>query len=162
MQAILFIDHEQFVDAWMIGEEPVRTADRITFAVGADPDRIRWAIDVARTSRREAGLDPDGLELGAYLPLVVHADRSRARALVAGGPWSPSLTANIPAGASSVTVYYEDPTVGSPSLSAAAGPAWDAGSQSIVVASCALPTCSDWGSRRRASPAYALSWCSAG
>jgi 5,10-methylenetetrahydromethanopterin reductase len=62
-----------------------RTADRITFAVGADPDRLRWAIAVARTARAEAGLDPDGLDLGAYLPLVVHADRARARTLVAGG-----------------------------------------------------------------------------
>jgi 5,10-methylenetetrahydromethanopterin reductase len=60
-------------------------ADRITFAVGTDPDRLRWAIGVAQTSRREAGLDPDDLDLGVYLPLVVHDDRARARILVSGG-----------------------------------------------------------------------------
>ena len=62
-----------------------RTADRITLAVGADPERLRWAIDVARTARRQEGLDPDGLDLGAYVPLVVHDDRARARTLVSGG-----------------------------------------------------------------------------
>jgi 5,10-methylenetetrahydromethanopterin reductase len=60
-------------------------ADRITFAVGTDPDRVRWAIGVARTARREAGLEPDDLDLGVYLPLVVHDDRARARTLVSGG-----------------------------------------------------------------------------
>jgi 5,10-methylenetetrahydromethanopterin reductase len=62
-----------------------RTGDRITFAVGADPERLRWAIAVARAARCDAGLDPDALELGAYLPVVVHDDRVRARTLVSGG-----------------------------------------------------------------------------
>jgi 5,10-methylenetetrahydromethanopterin reductase len=60
-------------------------ADRVTFAVGADPERVRWAIDVAGAARQAAGLDPHSLGLGAYLPLIVHADRSTARRLIAGG-----------------------------------------------------------------------------
>ena len=60
-------------------------ADRITFAVGADVERLAWAIEVARTARRDAGLDPDGLGLGAYVNVAVHPDRAVARQLVAGG-----------------------------------------------------------------------------
>jgi 5,10-methylenetetrahydromethanopterin reductase len=60
-------------------------ADRITFAVGADQERLAWAIEVARTARRDAGLDPDGLGLGAYVNVAVHPDRAVARQLVAGG-----------------------------------------------------------------------------
>jgi 5,10-methylenetetrahydromethanopterin reductase len=60
-------------------------ADRITFAVGADVERLAWAIEVARTARRDAGLDPDGIGLGAYVNVAVHPDRAVARQLVAGG-----------------------------------------------------------------------------
>ena len=60
-------------------------ADRITFAVGADVERLAWAIEVARTARRDAGLDPDGLAVGAYVNVAVHPDRAVARQLVAGG-----------------------------------------------------------------------------
>jgi 5,10-methylenetetrahydromethanopterin reductase len=62
-----------------------RRAERITFAVGASPERLRWAIDVVRRSRSEAGLEPDGPALGAYVPIMVHPDRVTARALVSGG-----------------------------------------------------------------------------
>lgn len=54
-----------------------KVADRITFAVGSDPERMRWAIGEARAS--------SSLPLGAYLPVVVHEDRDRARELVGGG-----------------------------------------------------------------------------
>jgi len=60
-------------------------ADRITFAVGADVERLSWAIEVARTARRDAGLDPDGIGLGTYVNVGVHPDRAVARQLVAGG-----------------------------------------------------------------------------
>jgi 5,10-methylenetetrahydromethanopterin reductase len=53
-------------------------AERVTLAVGADPARVRWAVDVARAAR------PD-VALGAYLPVFVHPDRSTARTLIAGG-----------------------------------------------------------------------------
>ncbi len=60
-------------------------ADRVTFAVGADPARLRWAIDVARSARAAAGLSPDGLAMGAYVNVVVHDDPERARRLGEGG-----------------------------------------------------------------------------
>ena len=62
-----------------------RHAERITFAVGADETRLRWAIEVARTARRAAGLDPADLSFGAYVNIVAHPDVAVARQLVAGG-----------------------------------------------------------------------------
>jgi 5,10-methylenetetrahydromethanopterin reductase len=62
-----------------------RHADRITFAVGADPVRMKWAIDMARAAAADAGRDPETIALGAYVPAVVNADRGKARALAAGG-----------------------------------------------------------------------------
>jgi 5,10-methylenetetrahydromethanopterin reductase len=53
-----------------------RLADRITLAVGADPERIAWAVE-------EAG--PDAADLGAYIPVLVHPDRATARTLIRGG-----------------------------------------------------------------------------
>lgn len=57
-------------------------ADRITFAVGAQPAWLRWAIDTARAARDQAGLDPDGLQLGAFLMSAVADDPATAAALV--------------------------------------------------------------------------------
>ncbi len=62
-----------------------RLAERVTFAVGADPARLRWAIETARTARREAGLDPAGISLGAWLNVVVDDDPEQARRLGEGG-----------------------------------------------------------------------------
>jgi 5,10-methylenetetrahydromethanopterin reductase len=60
-----------------------RTADRLTFATGASPARLAWAVRTAREARTAAGLDPD-LPFGASFPLFVHPDRARARELIAG------------------------------------------------------------------------------
>lgn len=60
-------------------------ADRVTFAVGADTDRLRWAIDLARSSRQAAGLDPAGISFGAYVNCVAHTDKDVARRLGEGG-----------------------------------------------------------------------------
>lgn len=62
-----------------------RHADRVLFALGADPDRIRWGIEVARTARAEAGLDPAALSFGAFVNVVSHPDVDVARDLVRGG-----------------------------------------------------------------------------
>jgi 5,10-methylenetetrahydromethanopterin reductase len=59
-------------------------ADRITFAVGADPERLRWAIGVAHEARSAAGLDPQSLPLGAYVTVVVHPESATARQLGEG------------------------------------------------------------------------------
>ena len=57
-------------------------ADRLTFSLGADLERLRWAIDLARSTRAAAGLDPAGLALGAYVNATAHPDAARARDLV--------------------------------------------------------------------------------
>jgi len=62
-----------------------RHAERITFAVGADLARLRWAIDTARAARKAAGLDPETLGLGAYLNVVAHPDPRQALRLAEGG-----------------------------------------------------------------------------
>lgn len=62
-----------------------RTADRVMFALGASPERLRWGIDVARQARGEAGLDPDAIEYGAFVSCGCHPDVDTARNLVLGG-----------------------------------------------------------------------------
>ena len=61
-----------------------RVADRMTFAVGADPGRLRWAMDTAATARSEAGLPRADAPPGIFLPVVVHEDRATARRLISG------------------------------------------------------------------------------
>jgi 5,10-methylenetetrahydromethanopterin reductase len=56
-----------------------RHAERVTFAVGADPGRVAWAI---AESRKDVHRQP---EIGAYVPVVVHPDRETARTLISGG-----------------------------------------------------------------------------
>jgi 5,10-methylenetetrahydromethanopterin reductase len=62
-----------------------RQADRCTFAVGADPDRLNWAVASARAARAAAGLPESGVSFGAYLNVVAHPDRDVALALASGG-----------------------------------------------------------------------------
>jgi len=66
-------------------ELAARIADRITFAVGASPERLRWGIEKARAARRAAGLDVESLEFGAYANVAPHPDLAIARELVRGG-----------------------------------------------------------------------------
>lgn len=61
-----------------------RRADRVTFAVGADPQRIRSSIAIVRAERAAAGLDPAGISLGAYVNVAVHPDVAVAREVVRG------------------------------------------------------------------------------
>jgi 5,10-methylenetetrahydromethanopterin reductase len=60
-------------------------ADRVMFTVGADIDRLRWGIELARKTRREAGLDPGGVRFGAFINMACHDDIAKARGLVRGG-----------------------------------------------------------------------------
>lgn len=62
-----------------------RLAERVTFAVGAEPERVAAAIATARRAREEAGLDPMGVSLGAYVNVVTHPDVATARSMVRGG-----------------------------------------------------------------------------
>jgi 5,10-methylenetetrahydromethanopterin reductase len=56
-----------------------RHAEQIDFTVGAEPDRLRWAVAAAR----EAGAG-DGTSLGAFVNVGVHRERAVARDLVRG------------------------------------------------------------------------------
>ena len=56
-----------------------RHADRITFAVGADAERLGWAIAQAQENTDRE------VELGAYIPVVVNPNREAAQALISGG-----------------------------------------------------------------------------
>ncbi|MBN9493998.1 LLM class flavin-dependent oxidoreductase [bacterium] len=62
-----------------------READQISFAVGADPKRLRWGIGVAREARERAGLDPGSIPFGAYVNVVVHEDVGVAVRMAEGG-----------------------------------------------------------------------------
>jgi len=56
-----------------------RHADKVTFGVGADPQRVRWAIETIRDARNEAGLDPDAVTIGAIVCIAPFDDLARAR-----------------------------------------------------------------------------------
>ncbi|MEM7251831.1 MAG: LLM class flavin-dependent oxidoreductase [Pseudomonadota bacterium] len=62
-----------------------RLADRVMFALGARPDRIQWGMNIARQARAEAGLDPDAVLFGSYVPCSCHPDIGTARDMVRGG-----------------------------------------------------------------------------
>jgi 5,10-methylenetetrahydromethanopterin reductase len=59
-----------------------RHADIVMFALGAGLGRLEWGLEQARSARREAGLDPDGIRYGAYLNVVCHPQLAVARELV--------------------------------------------------------------------------------
>lgn len=56
-----------------------RHAERVDFTVGAEPDRLRWAIAQARAAAGERDVS-----LGAYVNVAVHPGRATARDLVRG------------------------------------------------------------------------------
>jgi len=55
-----------------------RIAERVTFSVGAEVERMDWAIGVARAARREAGLPEDGCSYGAQVLVICHSDAETA------------------------------------------------------------------------------------
>jgi 5,10-methylenetetrahydromethanopterin reductase len=60
-------------------------ADRIMFTLGADLERLKWGIELARKTRKEAGLDPDAIRFGSYVNMGCHTRLDAARSLVRGG-----------------------------------------------------------------------------
>jgi 5,10-methylenetetrahydromethanopterin reductase len=60
-----------------------RLTGRVTFAVGAEKERLAWAMSTARQAIDQAGLDHP-LSLGAYLPFAVHPDGDLARKQIRG------------------------------------------------------------------------------
>jgi 5,10-methylenetetrahydromethanopterin reductase len=65
-------------------EFAARVAENVTLAVGADPDRVAWAIDLARAAAVDAGRDPSTLSFGAYVNVGCHPDLDIARGLIGG------------------------------------------------------------------------------
>ncbi len=76
------------VDGAVTGPKPIAAvapvAERVTFAVGADPERVRWAIGIAREARLREGLDPDAVEWGVMLHVSPHLDRRTAIEMISG------------------------------------------------------------------------------
>lgn len=62
-----------------------RQADRVTFGVGANPERLRESIAHVRKEREAAGLDPASISVGAYVNTVAHPDVEVARQVARGG-----------------------------------------------------------------------------
>ena len=65
-------------------ELAARAAEGVSFSVGAEPQRMAWAIKCAREARRRSGLDPSTLGLGAFVPIFVHTDAAYARQIIKG------------------------------------------------------------------------------
>lgn len=84
-------------------------ADRLTFNLGADVERLRWAIATARQARLDADLDPDAMTFGAYLNMAC-APLDDAIAMVQGSAsiFAQFLTEGMRAG---VPVSDDDKTV---------------------------------------------------
>jgi 5,10-methylenetetrahydromethanopterin reductase len=49
-------------------------AERVTFSVGAMPERVEWALDIARAARRRHGLGDDGISYGVHIVVLCHTD----------------------------------------------------------------------------------------
>jgi 5,10-methylenetetrahydromethanopterin reductase len=62
-----------------------RTAEQVMFMMGAEPDRLRWAVRAAREAAEKAGRDPASLRLGAWVLLYPHDDIAVGRRLAAPG-----------------------------------------------------------------------------
>ena len=60
-----------------------RHADRVTTAVGANPERVAWALGVVREAREAAGVTRP-LNLGAWVPVAVTDDREAGRRMLSG------------------------------------------------------------------------------
>jgi 5,10-methylenetetrahydromethanopterin reductase len=73
-----------FASGPLLTADAALVADRLTVVVGARPERISARVETAKASRRAAGLDPEGLDVGAYLIVGVDDDLARARDLVRG------------------------------------------------------------------------------
>jgi 5,10-methylenetetrahydromethanopterin reductase len=67
----------------MIAEAALHS-DGVMLSVGADLDRLRWGIELVRSTRAKAGLDPNGIPVGAWVNVVAHPDITVARELASG------------------------------------------------------------------------------
>jgi 5,10-methylenetetrahydromethanopterin reductase len=68
-----------------VTELAAQVADRVCFALGADPELLASRISLARDAAKRAGRDPASLKLGAAVNVVVHHDLAAAREAARGG-----------------------------------------------------------------------------
>ena len=74
----------------MVGSGPkslriaAELADRVTLAVGADPERIEWGLAQLRDGAIAAGRDPADIQVGAYVNVAVDEDADAAREAIRG------------------------------------------------------------------------------
>lgn len=61
-----------------------RLGDRLTVTVGAERERVEWAVQTARQAREAAGLDPEAIDIGAFVVVGVGTDQQALDELVRG------------------------------------------------------------------------------
>ena len=61
-----------------------RHADCISFAVGANVERLKWSIGEARREMERIGRDPASIRFAAYIPFYPHHDQVYAREIAKG------------------------------------------------------------------------------
>lgn len=59
--------------------------DRVSLALGANPERLRWGIEIARNAAEAAGRDPQSISIGAWINTTVDDDRAAAREAMRAG-----------------------------------------------------------------------------
>ena len=56
-----------------------RRADRICLGVGANPHRVRWALDIIDEELARTGRDREAMRVGMFLPIAITDDRASGR-----------------------------------------------------------------------------------
>lgn len=61
-----------------------RRGERVTVTVGAEPERVEWAVRTAREAHAATGKDPEKLDVGAFVVVGVGTDQVALDELVRG------------------------------------------------------------------------------
>jgi 5,10-methylenetetrahydromethanopterin reductase len=64
-------------------EMAAAVAERVTISVGAMPERVGWALEIARAARARRGLAGDGVAYGAQIIVICHTDPEAALEMAA-------------------------------------------------------------------------------
>ena len=84
------LDGESKVPVDVFGSGPkvisvgARLGDRVTVTVGAELERVKWAVQTARQARVSAGLDPEPLSIGAFVVVGAGTDQKALDELIRG------------------------------------------------------------------------------
>ena len=70
-------------------------ADRLTVTVGAEPERVEWAVQTARQARTAAGLDPTAIDVGPSSWWASERTRRRSTSWCAAMPASPRTSSGV-------------------------------------------------------------------